>query len=107
MKVHVARWGNSTGMRFPKSVVDELGLVPGVQLDLVIEGPEIRLRRRRKTSRELLEELAAEARRLGPEHEPEPVEWGPERGSEIIDDEYTRGLITLEDVLRHRDARAR
>jgi antitoxin MazE len=44
----------------------------------------------------------AEARRLGPENEPEMVDWGPDRGSEIIEeDEYSRGEITLEDLLRH------
>jgi antitoxin MazE len=36
--------------------------------------------------------------RLGPENEPETVDWGYARGSEIIDDAYSRGEITLDDL---------
>jgi antitoxin MazE len=93
MKVQVAKWGNSTAVRLPKSVTEELGLRPGSQLDLVVEGREMRLRAVRKTSAELLEEMIAEMKRLGPENEPEEVDWGPDRGSEIIDDDYSRGEI--------------
>ena len=90
MRVQIARWGNSTAVRLPKAVTDELGLAPGSQLDLVVEGREVRLRPVRKTSRELLDEIVAEMKRLGPENEPEEVDWGPDRGSEFIDDEYSR-----------------
>jgi antitoxin MazE len=48
-----------------------------------------------KTSAQLLEEMIAEMKRLGPDHEPETVEWGPDRGSEIIDDAYSRGEIAM------------
>ncbi|MGT2480996.1 hypothetical protein ACU4GR_24280 [Methylobacterium oryzae CBMB20] len=34
-----------------------------------------------------MEEMIAEARRLGPEAEPPTVDWGPDRGSEIVDDD--------------------
>ena len=34
-----------------------------------------------------LAEMIDEMRRLGPENEPETVDWGPDRGSEIIDDD--------------------
>jgi antitoxin MazE len=46
-----------------------------------------------------LEDLIAEMDRLGPENVPETVDWGPDRGAEIIDDAYSRGEITLEDIL--------
>jgi antitoxin MazE len=36
---------------------------------------------------------------------PETVDWGPDVGSEIIDDEYSRGEITVEDVLHARAAK--
>ena len=46
------------------------------------------------------EDLIAEMRRLGPENEPEMVDWGPDVGAEIIDDDaYSRGEITLDDLL--------
>lgn len=35
-------------------------------------------------------EMVAEAQRLGPAFEPPTVDWGPDRGSEIIDDDDPR-----------------
>lgn len=37
-----------------------------------------------------MQEFVAEARRLGSAFEPPSVEWGPDRGSEIIDDDDPR-----------------
>ena len=88
MKVAVAKWGNSLAVRLPKGVSEELGLKPGKELDLVVESGEIRLRRlARKSSAQLLAQMVAEAKRLGPEFEPETVDWGPDRGSEVIVDD--------------------
>jgi len=47
--------------------------------------------------------MVAEAKRLGPENEPPTLDWGPDRGSEIIDDAYSRGEITLDDILRRKN----
>lgn len=93
MKVKVARWGNSLGVRLPKSAADSAGVTAGSELELTVEGGGFRLRTVRKTSKQLLDEMLAEMDRLGPENEPETVDWGPDRGSEIIDDDYSRGLI--------------
>jgi antitoxin MazE len=102
MKVKISKWGNSLGLRLPKAVSDELGLNAGRQLDLVVEQDEIRLRKPRAvSSAELLAEMVAEAKRLGPRFEPETVEWGPDVGTEVIDDAYSRGEITLADILGH------
>jgi antitoxin MazE len=100
MKVKIAKWGNSLGVRLPKAAVEAAGVAPGTELDLVVDGCGFRLRAPTKTSRELLEEMIAEMKRLGPENEPETVDWGPDRGSEIIDDAYSRGEITLDDILK-------
>jgi antitoxin MazE len=94
MKVTIAKWGNSAALRLPKSVSADLGLSPGVQLDLVVKDGEIRLRRPAKSSKELLQDMIAEMDRLGPENRPELVDWGPDVGAEIIDDDYSRGLIS-------------
>jgi len=88
MKITVARWGNSVAVRLPKGVSEELGLQAGKQLDLTVERGEIRLRcSTGKSSKQLLAEMVAEAKRLGPDFEPETVDWGPDRGSEIITDD--------------------
>jgi antitoxin MazE len=101
MKTSVAKWGNSLAVRLPKTVSAELNLNPGTHLDLVIEKDEIRLRRpKAKPAAELLAEMVAEAKRLGPEFEPETIEWGPDVGSEIIDDAYSSGRSRPEDILK-------
>jgi antitoxin MazE len=99
MKVKIAKWGNSLGLRVPKAAADAAGVHEGTELDLVIHEGSLVMRPRVKTSRQLLEELVAEMKRLGPENEPESVEWGADVGSETIDDSYSRGEITLDDLL--------
>jgi antitoxin MazE len=102
MKVKVAQWGNSLGLRLPKAAVEAAGLKAGSEVDISVEGRELRVRAEVRTKRPTLEELVAEMKRAGLENEPETVDWGPDRGSEIIDDEYSRGEITLDDILSGR-----
>jgi antitoxin MazE len=104
MKVKVAKWGNSFGVRLPKAAVEAVGATLGSDLDLTFDNGELRLKRTRKTSRQLLDEMVAEMKRLGPDHEPETVEWGPDRGVEIIDDAYSRGEISMPRVRRRKKA---
>lgn len=99
MKVKVAKWGNSLGVRLPKAAVEAVGATLGSDLDLTFDKGELRLKPPRKTSRQLLDEMLAEIDRLGPDCVSETVDWGPDRGTEIIDDAYSRGEITLEDIL--------
>lgn len=103
MKVKVAKWGNSLGVRLPKAAADAAGLGEGSEVDIIVEGRDLRLRAPVAFKRYRLADLVAEARRLGPQNEPETVEWGPDRGSEILEeDAYSRGEITLEDLLKGR-----
>ncbi|PZA12612.1 MazF family transcriptional regulator [Rhodopseudomonas palustris] len=93
MKVKVAKWGNSLGIRLPSAAAQSVGATAGSELVLTVENGELRLKPSRKTSAELLAEMLDEIKRLGPKNEPETVDWGPDRGAEIIDDDYSRGLI--------------
>ena len=93
MKVTIAKWGNSKAVRLPKALTDAQGFEEGAQLELTVEKDGFRLRRPAKTSKELLAEMVAEMDRLGPQNRPETIDWGPDVGSEIIDDDYSRGLI--------------
>jgi antitoxin MazE len=103
MKVKISRWGNSLGLRLPKAAVDATGLKPGAEVDVMVEGRDLRVRQPLPIKHYRLEDLVAEMKRLGPENEPETVDWGPDVGSEIIDDEYSRGEITLEDILSRKN----
>ena len=93
MKVRVAKWGNSLGMRLPRAAAEAAGVAPGAEFEVTVEGQDLRLRRRHRIPYYRLEDLIAEMDRLGPENRPETVDWGPDVGSEIIDDDYSRGLI--------------
>jgi antitoxin MazE len=102
MKVTIAKWGNSKAVRLPKVLTDAPGFEEGAQLELTVEKDGFRLRRPVKTSRQLLAEMLAEAKRLGPENESPTIDWGPDRGSEVIEDAYSRGEITVDDLLRRK-----
>jgi antitoxin MazE len=103
MKVKISRWGNSLGLRLPKAAVDATGLKPGAEVEVMVEGRDLRVRQQLPIKHYRLEDLVAEMKRLGPENEPETVDWGPDVGSEIIADEYSRGEITLEDILSRKN----
>ena len=103
MKVKLAKWGNSLGVRVPKAAAEAAGLKAGTEVDVVVEGRELRIRRSVPFTHYRLEDLIAEMIRFGPENEPETIDWGPDVGSEIIDDAYSRGEITLEDILKKKN----
>ena len=103
MKVKLAKWGNSLGVRVPKAAAEAAGLKAGTEVDVVVEGRELRIRRSVPFTHYRLEDLIAEMIRLGPENEPETIDWGPDVGSEIIDDAYSRREIRLEDILKKKE----
>ena len=93
MKVKVAKWGNSLGVRLPKAAAEAAGLRPGTEVDVVVDGQDLRIKPSVRIPRYKLEDLIAEMDRLGPKNRPELVDWGPDVGAEIIDDDYSSGLI--------------
>jgi len=97
--IQISKWGNSSGIRLPKAVMEELGLKQGQTVEITVKDGKgiIEPARPKKIT---LEWIISEMDRLGPENSPETVDWGPDRGEEIIDDEYSRGEATLDDILR-------
>lgn len=96
MRTTVARWGNSTALRLPKTVVEELRLTPGQQVEVVVDGNEARLKPVRRSARDALAELMAECDRIGWENAPRAIEWGPDVGSEILDDDWSDELAAYD-----------
>jgi antitoxin MazE len=90
MKVKVAKWGNSLGVRLPRAAADMIGASAGSELDLTVENGELRLRGVRRTQADRLQDLLD---RIDENAIPALVEWGASVGSEIIDDDYSRGII--------------
>lgn len=90
MQVRVSKWGNSLAVRLPKELAEKLNLKAGQAVDVELEDRVLTIQPVARPRYPTLAELVAEAKRLGPEHEPEIVDWGPDVGSEIIDDDYSR-----------------
>lgn len=97
MEAKVVRWGDELVVRLTDSEAEELGVREGETVEIVAKrasAPEPREGTRRRfadgTPVYTLSEMIEEMRRLGPDFEPPTVDWGPDVGSEIIDDEYSR-----------------
>lgn len=73
MRVKIAKWGNSLGVRLPKQFVDELGLKPGATVDLQKDGSRLAIETapRRKIPVYRLEDLLAQ---IKPGTTPPPFE---------------------------------
>lgn len=80
-KVVISKWGNSSAIRLPKAMMEDLGLKNGSVVRLEKRDGAISVvpeTRRIPTIREMVEEME----RLGFENEPDTVDWGPDVGSE-------------------------
>jgi antitoxin MazE len=76
MKVKIAKWGNSLAVRLPRLVAEDLGLVPGREVELIHDGTRLAIETapRRKIPRYRLEDLLAQ---IKPGQKPPPFEdWG-------------------------------
>ena len=54
MKAHIAKWGNSLGVRLPKSAAFALGVEPGSSIEIEVQADHVLLRRSEPTVDELV-----------------------------------------------------
>lgn len=88
MRAKSAQWGNSIAVRVPRSVAEMIELKPGEDLEIVAVPGGLNIRRP-KTPRYpsiSLADMVAEMDRLGADSRPDAVDWGPDRGDEIVND---------------------
>ena len=73
MKVKVAKWGNSLAVRLPKVVADDLGLVPGREIDIEKDGTRLTMETasKRRIPHYRLDDLLAQ---IKPGHKSPPLE---------------------------------
>ena len=100
-QVQISKWGNSSAIRLPKTVLKELGLKPGQTVELTVKDGRGIIEPVRPV-KITLDWIISEMKRLGPENEPEMVDWGRDTAGERIDDEYSRGEIRLDDLPKGR-----
>ena len=77
MAVPLQKWGNSVGVRLPKPMLEQVGLKEGAQVEVLVDGSHLLIRRKRLK----LMDLLAQCR---PENRPDPIDFGPPVGREII-----------------------
>jgi len=86
MKSQIAQWGNSAAVRLPKSVLEDLRIAPGSEVEMWIEGRELHIRPIPSVTSHRLEDLLAQ---ITPSNVPEMEEWPPV-GAEIVKDDYSK-----------------
>ena len=81
MQVLVSKWGNSLGLRLPKTLAAEIGVSDGQKVEIRAEGGRLIVEPVRKvlTMEQMMENVTPEAMR-------EAWDWGDDVGREIIDD---------------------
>jgi len=66
MATEVPKWGNSLGIRIPKSVAEQAELADGTEVDLEARGGVLAVRARRRRGRYTLAGLLAKAKGPSP-----------------------------------------
>jgi antitoxin MazE len=77
MTTQVARWGNSLGLRLPKSVAGDAQIAEGDTVDVSVEDGAIVIRPARPRYA-----LAALVRKITPRNRHKEIEWGRPQGRE-------------------------
>ena len=77
MTVTLQKWGNSVGVRLPKPMLEQVSLKEGAQVEIVVEGDRLVIRRARLKLADLLAHCK-------PENRPETIDWGPPVGREPL-----------------------
>jgi len=80
METRIQKWGNSQGLRLPKSLLVESGLQVGDTVEITVrDGAIVLSPSRRVRGRYRLEDLVA---RIPAEHQATELEWGEPAGRE-------------------------
>jgi antitoxin MazE len=79
MEAKVRRWGNSLGLRIPKSIAKEAGIEEDSEVDVSVRNGEIVVRGVRPVKHTLKDLLA----KVTEENKHEEIDFGPPVGKEI------------------------
>ncbi len=79
MQTRIQKWGNSLGLRIPKSFAEQAGVEAGSEVDVSLEDGELIIR----PTREPKYDLTALLRRITDENVHAAVGTGPPTGREV------------------------
>jgi len=77
---NLARWGNSTGIRIPKEIVERANLREGDAVHFEVEGPGVLVIRALHNAEPTLEQLVSQ---VTPKNRHDETDWGKPRGNEV------------------------
>jgi antitoxin MazE len=80
MKIQVAKWGNSLGVRVPKDIAAKVGLNEGAAVEIEAKGNRIVISPTRRTY--TLDELLVG---MTPDAMHDAFDWGPDAGREAVE----------------------
>jgi antitoxin MazE len=86
-QVKVSKWGNSIGVRFPKTVAEAMRLRDGDLVDISVNNGKATLEKRSTLLAPTLVEMISEMDQMGWANEPKTVDWGRDVGSERVQDD--------------------
>ena len=81
MHVQISKWGNSLGLRLPRSLAHQLGISEGQKVNVIAEGTRLIVEPVAPIYR--LEDLLAN---VTPESMRDAFDWGDDAGREAVDD---------------------
>ena len=79
MTTTIQKWGNSQGVRIPKTILEDAGWNENEEIIVIVENGKLimeKTKRRRKNIKELFENYKEE-------YKPQEVDWGEPEGEEI------------------------
>lgn len=79
MTTTIQKWGNSQGIRIPKTILDTVKWTENEKIILVVENEKIIMEKAKK-KRKNIKELFAD---YEGKYEPIEIEWGEAKGEEI------------------------
>lgn len=79
MKAKVQKWGNSLGLRIPKSLANEISLADGSEIEIYVEDDCIIIKSKQSKSKFRLKDLL---KQFKPEHRSEESDLGKPSGKE-------------------------
>lgn len=81
MQVQISRWGNSLGLRLPRSLARQTGIAEGQSVRVTADGNRLIVEALRPAFQ--LEDLLAN---MTPEKMSAAFDWGADAGRETVDD---------------------
>ncbi len=79
MTTTIQKWGNSQGVRIPKTILEDVGWNENEEIIVIVENGKLimeKTKKKRKNIKELFENYKEE-------YKPQEIDWGKPEGEEI------------------------